>query len=58
MYPVEMEVKGYPLLNFPDVCTLEPKQGEVFCPEHLQFLKDHAIPTKKNAFLKYIGTIV
>ncbi|KAJ8309388.1 hypothetical protein KUTeg_014262 [Tegillarca granosa] len=31
MFAVENEVHGYPLINFPDVCTNEPMANSVFC---------------------------
>lgn len=34
MFAVPMEIDGYPLLTFPNVCTQEPKAGSVFCGEH------------------------
>lgn len=49
MFDVPMEIDGYPLLTFPNVCTQEPKAGSVFCGEH------HQIPTKKEDFLKFLG---
>ncbi|XP_055999024.1 uncharacterized protein LOC130047675 [Ostrea edulis] len=54
MFAVPMEVGGYPLLTFPNVCTLEPKHGSVFCKEHFNLLERHNIPTKKD-FLKFLG---
>ena len=55
MFAVPMEVDGYPLLNFPNVCTLEPKAGSVFCQEHHKLLEKHNIPTKKEDFLQFLG---
>lgn len=49
MFAVPMEIDGYPLLTFPNVCTQEPKAGSVFRGEH------HQIPTKKEDFLKFLG---
>ncbi|XP_052089781.1 uncharacterized protein LOC127726445 [Mytilus californianus] len=55
MFAMEMEVQGFPLLNFPNVCTSEPKPGSVFCADHYQILKDKNIPTQKEDFLQFIG---
>lgn len=55
MFAVPMEIDGYPLLTFPNVCTQEPKAGSVFCGEHHQLLVRHQIPTKKEDFLKFLG---
>nr|XP_022311118.1 uncharacterized protein LOC111116419 [Crassostrea virginica] len=58
MFAVPMEVDGYPLLNFPNVCTLEPKAGSVFCQEYHKLLEKHNIPTKKEDFLQFLGCTV
>uniref|UniRef100_A0A8W8P019 Uncharacterized protein n=1 Tax=Magallana gigas TaxID=29159 RepID=A0A8W8P019_MAGGI len=58
MFAVPMEIDGYPLLTFPNVCTQEPKAGSVFCGEHHQLLERHQIPTKKEDFLKFLGCAV
>ena len=55
MFAVEKEVKGIPLINFPNVCTNEPKPGSVFCTEHHTLLESKGIPTKKEDYLKHIG---
>ena len=55
MLAVETEVEGFPLLNFPNVCSEEPKPGSVFCMKHHELLQSHSIPTEKNEFLKHIG---
>lgn len=55
MFAVPMEIDGYPLLTFPNVCTQEPKAGSVFCGEHHQLFVRHQIPTKKEDFLKFLG---
>eukprot|EP00105_Crassostrea_gigas_P020716 XP_011439576.1 PREDICTED: uncharacterized protein LOC105336802 isoform X2 [Crassostrea gigas] len=55
MMAVPMEIDGYPLLHFPNVCTNEPSPNAVFCEEHLLILQRHNIPTDKKAFLEYIG---
>lgn len=55
MFAVPMEIDGYPLLTFPNVCTQEPKAGSVLCGEHHQLLERHQIPTKKEDFLKFLG---
>ena len=55
MLAVQTEVDGFPLLNFPNVCSEEPKPGSVFCEGHHQLLEQKSIPTEKGAFLKYLG---
>ncbi|CAG2206275.1 unnamed protein product [Mytilus edulis] len=55
MFAMEMEVQGFPLLNFPNVCTSEPKPGSVFCADHYKILKEKNIPTQKEEFLQFIG---
>ncbi|XP_063436561.1 uncharacterized protein LOC134717993 [Mytilus trossulus] len=55
MFAMEMEVQGFPLLNFPDVCTSEPKPGSVFCADHYKILEEKNIPTQKEEFLQLIG---
>ncbi|CAC5418866.1 unnamed protein product [Mytilus coruscus] len=55
MFSVPMEVDGYPLLSFQNVCTSEPKAGSVFCSDHHELLLRHNIQTKKEDFLHYIG---
>lgn len=50
MFAVPMEIDGYPLLTFPNVCTQEPKAGSVFYGEHHQLVERHQIPTKKKPF--------
>lgn len=55
MMAVPMEIDGYPLLHFPNVCTNEPSPNAVFCEEHLLILQRHNIPTDKKAFLEYTG---
>ena len=54
MMAVPNEVKGYPLLNFPNVCTAEPAANSVFCKSHLTLLRDNNIPTEKKAFLRHL----
>lgn len=55
MMAVPMEVNGYPLINFPNVCISEPKPGSVFCAQHEELLKKNNVPTVKQEFLKYLG---
>nr|XP_022315777.1 uncharacterized protein LOC111119663 [Crassostrea virginica]XP_022315778.1 uncharacterized protein LOC111119663 [Crassostrea virginica] len=55
MMAIPMEVNGYPLLNFPNVCTSEPAPNAVFCQEHLKILSKYKIPTEKKEFLEHIG---
>lgn len=55
MFSVENDVEGYPLINFPDVCTNEPLPNSVFCKDHQMLLQRNGIPTKKEDFLKHIG---
>ena len=55
MMAVPQEVKGYPLLSFPNVCVSEPKPGSVFCGEHHDLLTRHKVPVQKDEFLRYVG---
>ena len=50
-------VKGFPLLNYPNVCTDPPQAGKAFCEEHVAYLtsKHPDVPTDIRAFLKYCG---
>ena len=50
-------VKGFPLLNYPNVCTDSPKPGKAFCEEHVAYLtnKHPDVPTDIRGFLKYCG---
>ena len=52
-------VKGFPLLNYSNVCTDPPQAGNVFCEEHVAYLtrKHPDFPTdiKFVLFLKYCG---
>ena len=55
MLAVQTEVDGFPLLNFPNICSDEPKPGSVFCESHHQLLETKSVPTEKGAFLKFLG---
>ena len=50
-------IKGFPLLNYPNVCTASPEHGKAFCEEHVAFLKKNhpTIPKDLRGFLKYCG---
>ena len=45
-------VKGFPLLNYPNVCTDAPQAGKAFCDEHVAYLtsKHPDVPTDVCGF--------
>jgi hypothetical protein len=52
-------VKGFPLLNYPNVCTEPPQHGKAFCEQHVEYLtrKHPGVPTDLRGFLKHCGVL-
>lgn len=52
-------VKGFPLLNYPNVCTESPQHGKAFCKDHVQYLtRQHPdVPTDIRGFLRHCGVM-
>ena len=50
-------VKGFPLLDYPNVCSDPPQARMAFCEEHVAYLTSNQpdIYTDIHAFLKYFG---
>ena len=52
MFPVKAEVAGFPALNYPNVCTMEPaSQNSAFCAEHCEIARESNIPTGLREFI-------
>ena len=53
MYPVKTSIQGFPLLNYPDVCTDELVPGKAFCNWHCDLAHQRDIPSKLKEYLQF-----
>ena len=53
MYPVTTCLEGFHHLNYPDVCTEEPKYGKAFCELHCTVAERNSIPFNLEEYLKF-----
>ena len=55
MFPVVCKVPNLPLLNFPSVCTGQPKAKSAFCITHHSKAQGLEYPTDVKGFLHFCG---
>ena len=55
MFPVVCKVPNLPLLNFPSVCTGQPKAKSAFCITHHSKAQGLGYPTDVKGFLHFCG---
>ena len=53
MYPVITKLEGLKQLNYPDVCTEEPKYGKAFCEHHCVVALNNSIPSDLKEYIKF-----
>ena len=53
MDPVKSKVQGFPLINYPDVCTQEPVPGKAFCLHHCSVAYEKGVPSKLRDYLDF-----
>lgn len=52
-YPVKTTVPGFPVLNYPDVCTEEALPHHAFCSEHCALAEQKGIPTGLQEYARF-----
>ena len=53
MYPVTTCLEGFHHLNYPDVCTEEPKYGKAFGELHCTVAEHNSIPSDLKEYHKF-----